>query len=105
MQPIFAILANAGVDVVLNGHAHAYERFPPMRADATPDPNGMRVFIVGTGGSSLSSFGDGAVKSDVRDDGSHGVLRLVLRDGSYAWSFEPIDGDSFHDAGEGACHD
>ena len=88
-------------------HAHAYERFPPMLADGTTtrdELQGMRAIIVGTGGSALSEFADGPVRSDIRDASSHGVLKVELREGSYQWTFIPIDGDSFHDEGETPCH-
>jgi 3',5'-cyclic AMP phosphodiesterase CpdA len=105
MQALWSILADRGVDLVLNGHAHAYERFPPMRADGTrDDAHGMREIIVGTGGSALSGFGDGPVRSDVRSAASHGALKVELRDGSYRWTFVPIDGDTLRDEGESPCH-
>ncbi|MDB4997819.1 MAG: hypothetical protein JWM74_5251, partial [Myxococcaceae bacterium] len=47
---------------------------------------------------------DARVRSEVRDDTSHGVLRLTLREDAYAWSFLPIDGDRFHDEGDAPCH-
>ena len=46
-------LYDAGVDVVLNGHEHYYERFAPMNRIGTPDPTGIRAFTVGTGGTPL----------------------------------------------------
>ena len=106
MQGLWEILAAHGVDLVLNGHAHAYERFAPMDANGQRDDvHGIRAIIVGTGGSSLSSFDDDApVHGDVRDATSHGVLQLELRPTSYAWAFQAIDGDTFHDEGEAGCH-
>ena len=45
------ILYFAGVEVVLNGHQHGYERFAPQRPDGVrDDARGIRSFIVGTGG-------------------------------------------------------
>lgn len=105
MADLFRILVAHGVDLALNGHAHAYERFPPMTADGRrDDARGMRVMIVGTGGSPLSELRDHPEKSDVRDATSHGVLRLELLDGRYSWRFVPVDGDSFHDEGGAPCH-
>ncbi len=51
MQPIWQALYAAGVDVVLNGHDHNYERFAPQDATGRADPErGIREFVVGTGG-------------------------------------------------------
>jgi alkaline phosphatase len=105
VDSFWRVLVEFGVDVVLNGHAHDYQRFPPMNAKGEPDAAGPRAFVVGTGGSSLSSFDDDApVRSEVRDNSSHGVLKLDLRDGGYAWSFVALAGDSLKDGGEGSCH-
>jgi hypothetical protein len=105
VEPFWRVLVEFGVDVVLNGHAHDYQRFPPMNTQGQPDPSGPRAFVVGTGGSSFSSFDDDApVRSEVRDNTSHGVLKLDLRDGSYAWNFVALAGDELRDSGEGACH-
>ena len=50
--------AAAGVEMVLSGHEHVYERFAPQRADGTADPaRGVRQFVVGTGGDALYPFG------------------------------------------------
>ncbi|MDB4937261.1 MAG: putative purple acid phosphatase-like protein [Labilithrix sp.] len=106
VDTIWRTVTEYGVDVVLNGHAHDYQRFPALDADgARDDAHGTRMFVVGTGGSAFSGFDSDHPRSEVTDDSSHGVLRLALRDDSYAWSFVPIDGDGFHDeGGEIPCH-
>jgi hypothetical protein len=39
-----------GADVIVNGHAHNYERFAPQNPDGKADTlRGIREFIVGTG--------------------------------------------------------
>jgi hypothetical protein len=42
--------------------------------------------------------------SQVRNTGTFGVLRLVLRPAGYDWRFLPEAGRTFTDAGHGACH-
>ena len=101
---MWQLLADAGADVVLNGHDHVYERFAPLDARGQPSPTGMREFVVGTGGAGLYEVHTVAVGSEVRDASTHGVLSLDLRDGSYDWRFIPIAGQSFTDAGSGSCH-
>ena len=43
----------AGVDVVLNGHDHNYQRFCPQDAGRADPEDGLGRFVVGTGGGSL----------------------------------------------------
>ena len=51
MAKVFEALQAAGVDIVLSGHDHVYERFAPQNADGVADPaRGIREFVVGTGG-------------------------------------------------------
>ena len=47
----------AHADLVLVGHDHIYERFALLGPNGALDPNGMRHFTVGTGGSSHHSVG------------------------------------------------
>jgi hypothetical protein len=68
------------------------------------DPGrGIRQFVVGTGGASLSSLDGVAPNSQVRDDNTHGVLKLTLHPTSYDWEFIPIAGQTFTDSGSALC--
>jgi hypothetical protein len=99
------VLHEAGADIVVNGHDHDYERFAPQDATGTADPeSGIREFVAGTGGANLRPFEAVVDNSEVRDDTSHGVLRLTLADGSYDWTFVPVADATFTDAGSGTCH-
>ncbi len=61
MADFWQILYDAGADVVLSGHDHNYERFAPQDPNGVLDLQfGLRQFVVGTGGTSLSDFGDGS---------------------------------------------
>jgi hypothetical protein len=104
---LWRTLADGGVDVVLNGHDHHYERFAPMDTDGKADPAGMRSFIVGTGGGEHYPIQQVSPNSEVRETGVTGALRLTLRPYGYDWSFEAtpgLPGSSFDDHGSGACH-
>jgi hypothetical protein len=94
----------AGVDVVINGHDHDYERFAPQDPSGAATPNGIREFVAGTGGASHYTFNTPIANSEVRDNTSYGVLKLTLHEGSYDWQFVPVAGASFTDSGSGACH-
>lgn len=88
------MLANAGVDLVLSGHDHHFERFVPDR--------GMRQFVVGTGGKELYPIGDPLPNSAVRYNDALGILRLDLFADAYVWRFISEHGHTI-DAGRDSC--
>jgi Calcineurin-like phosphoesterase len=92
---LWRTLANAGADVVLAGHDHHYERFAPI--------DGIRSFVVGTGGRSHYPVLIRQPGSQVVNDRTYGVLRLTLRPASYLWRFVPVTGSTFRDAGSARC--
>src|SRR5712692_32748 len=104
MKPLFQDLYNAKADLVLSGHAHNYERFAPQNPSGVSDPNGIRQFVVGTGGSSQQGFGTIAANSEVRNGTTFGVLKLTLHPTSYDWVFVPVAGQTFTDSGSASCH-
>ncbi len=100
---IWRALHAGGVDVVLNGHSHHYERFAPMTPDGVLDPaRGLREIIVGTGGAALTSVGSAHANSETILAGVWGVLALTLRPSGYEWRFVAVDG-SVRDAGSESC--
>jgi len=105
VKPLFQALYDAHADVVVGGHDHDYERFAPQNPDGAADPaNGIREFVVGTGGKNHRPFGESKLNSEVRDATAFGVLKLTLKPKSYDWQFIPEAGKSFTDSGTGACH-
>jgi hypothetical protein len=106
MAPIWQSLYEGGTDVVLNGHEHNYERFAPQTPDGKRDlRRGIREFVVGTGGAShYRDLGRPIPNSQVRNDDTFGVLRLVLGRRGYSWRFIPAAGGSFTDSGSARCH-
>jgi hypothetical protein len=103
-KPLWDALYQRGAEIVLNGHVHHYQRFAPMNPSGASDPtNGIREFIVGTGGIEKggSSFVVGTLQATAK---TYGVLKLTLAAGSYNWQFLPAAGESFTDAGSGTCH-
>jgi hypothetical protein len=105
MKPIFDALYAAGVDIVLSGDEHQYERFAPQTADGVADAaRGIRQFVVGTGGAQLYPLGPPLPNSEVRDNTTHGVLRLTLGQDGYTWQFVPVGNGEPRDVGRGTCH-
>ncbi|MDH5371944.1 MAG: metallophosphoesterase [Acidimicrobiia bacterium] len=95
------ILDEAGVDLVLNGHDHNYQRYAPQDSNGRPTPSGMREFIVGGGGAKLYEQTTDLETLEEFYEGN-GVLKLDLFETSYEWLFIPTEG-SYHDTGTGSC--
>ncbi len=105
MKTFWQDLYAYGADVILNGHNHNYERFDPQNPDAVADTNGIREFVVGTGGASLDSSSlPLAANEVVRSAAAYGYLRLTLHANSYDWQFVAQPGSSFSDSGSATCH-
>jgi len=105
MIDAYRVMYEHGVDVLLGGHDHHYERFAPQDPDGRRDARrGIRQFVVGTGGAPTYRLGEILPNSEVRNARTHGVLRLVFHPDGYEWHFVPVRGHRFTDAGRGACH-
>lgn len=105
-QPLWQALYDYHAEIVLGGHEHNYERFAPQTPTGIADPaNGIREFVVGTGGEShYNDLGTPLPNSEVFNGTTFGVLELTLGAGTYSWQFVPVAGQSFTDSGSGTCH-
>lgn len=105
MKTFWTDLYNAGVELVLNGHDHDYERFAPMNpSGAVDDAKGIREIVVGTGGGNLRPFSTIRANSLKRISNVYGVIKLNLRTSSYDWTFIPQAGKTATDSGTATCH-
>jgi acid phosphatase type 7 len=102
VQPWWSAAVDGGIDVVLSGHEHEYERFAPLDAGgAVATTAGTREFVAGTGGRDLYGFGGSVTGSEFRL-AEHGVLFLHLGATSYQWDFRDATG-MVRDSGSTAC--
>jgi fibronectin type 3 domain-containing protein len=97
-------LYNAGADLVLNGHAHDYERFAPQTSAGAADAKGPVEFVVGTGGDDFQTLGPTGTNSVKRSNTAFGAMKLTLHSNSYDYEFVPAAGYSLSDSGSGTCH-
>lgn len=72
-----------GVDLVLAGHDHTYERL---------ERDGIVYVVNGLGGGALYGTGTPIEGSVVRYAANHGALRLVASDGAIEGTFQSVDG-------------
>jgi hypothetical protein len=106
VQPLWNDLYAARADLILNGHAHVYERFAPQTPTGAGSAKGITEIVVGTGGVAHASFkSTPAAHSQVRNNTTFGVLRLVLHSAGYSWTFLPDTASgTFTDSGSRSCH-
>jgi hypothetical protein len=102
MRDVWALLEGARAEVIVTGHDHLYERFARQTSTGVADPvNGVRQFIVGTGGAELYNFARTAPNSEERIM-KFGVIRFALRPAQVDWEFLAVDG-SVNDRGLDTC--
>lgn len=104
MSTFWDILHPAGVEMIINGHDHHYERTGKVDAKGLPDQDGgIREFIVGTGGAGHYYEEEPFPFSEKTIYGQFGVLKLVLGQQDYQWQFINTDGEVL-DEGADRCH-
>lgn len=98
-------LYDGGVDLVLNGHDHHYERFLPMSPAGLADSvRGMVEIVIGTGGGELRGLRTPIVpNSAARVQGNFGVLKVTLGAEEWRSAFLATSG-RIYDASGGRCH-
>jgi len=101
--PLWVDLYAARADVVLNGHDHNYQRFGLQTPTGAASADGIREFVVGTGGYGLYGL-TSHPNLQASSASTYGALKMVLKDGSYDWQFVPGPGYSYTDSGSTACH-
>ncbi len=101
MQRFWTLLNDNRAEFVLNGHEHFYEAFDPLDSSGNPAADGMREFVVGTGGATLYPTWK-PFHSSRKRLARHGVLKLTLDDGAYGWQFIDTAG-RVRDSGEARC--
>jgi len=95
MVDIFQALYASGASLLLSGHDHSYEQFRRQDAMGNLDSNGLRSFVVGTGGAPFyrEVYKNTWLNSEKekRQARWHGILKLELFETRYRWRFVPID--------------
>jgi 3',5'-cyclic AMP phosphodiesterase CpdA len=102
MRRFFSIADRHGVELILAGHDHDYERFTKMNADGEPRRNGVIQIVSGAGGKSLYRLGPRVDGSVYAEDSRYGVLKLSLASSSFSWAYKTLGGGT-PDSGSRGC--
>ena len=100
---IWKLLAAHGVELVLNGHEHFYERVGPVAPGGERAEAGIVQLTVGTGGIGFSAFKTLHPSSDAHQNTQLGVVRLRLGPNDWESDFVGVPGSSFLDHASGPC--
>jgi len=90
MAPIWALMAQYGVSIVLNGHDHDYQRWVPLDANGNPSSTGITEFVAGGAGHGIQTFitSDSRVAfSDDLNPETFGALTLALNSTGASFSY------------------
>ncbi len=90
MAPIWALMVQNGVSIVINGHDHDYQRWVPLDANGNPSSTGITEFVAGGGGHGLQTFRttDSRVAfSTDANPGAFGALKLTLNTSGANFSY------------------
>ena len=110
MDEEWRALVDGGVDIVLGGNDHNYQRWEPLGADGQRDPKGAVNFVVGTGGHGIRPFAPGESEANPRvaragdSFTAGGALFLDLLEDRADFRFLEADGSIF-DQGTLPCND
>jgi Bacterial Ig domain/Calcineurin-like phosphoesterase len=106
MSAIWALLAQHGVDIVLTGHDHDYQRWQPLNGQGELDPNGITEFVVGTAGHGIQDILDTDPRLAIGYDtppATFGALRMELNQDGAAFQFMNTEGHVL-DSGSIGCN-
>ena len=103
LDDLWAALQKGSGQLVLSANNHAYERFAPLDAGGGRASDGLRQFVVGTGGATLYPLVSPCEHREAQSDRTEGVLQLDLEADSYSWKFIAVDG-TLLDSGRETVH-
>jgi len=106
MHALWPILTAHGVDIVLTGHDHDYQRWYALNGLGELDPTGTTEFVVGTGGHGIQDFlrtDDKLAVGFNTPPTAFGALKMELNQDGAAFQFVNIQGNIL-DSGSIPCN-
>ena len=98
---IWSLLADHGVDLVVNGHDHTYQRWEALDGAGNPSASGITELISGGGGHALGTF-PGSDSRVAFKAAEFGAVRLGLNAAGAAYQFTTATGTTL-DSGSVKC--
>ena len=95
MTNMWALMAQDGVSIVLNGHDHDYQRWVPLNGSGNPSSTGVTEIIAGTGGHGIQTITKTNSRVAFSEDVSpqaFGVLELALSSSGATFSYVNTSG-------------
>lgn len=92
VDDIWRALQQDSGQLVLSGDNHAYERFARQDVEGRPAEDGLRQFVVGTGGVKPYPLLETCENREAGYDWGNGILELTLEPDSFSWRFLAVDG-------------
>ncbi|MGH8892233.1 MAG: metallophosphoesterase family protein, partial [Actinomycetes bacterium] len=92
LSAVWSVLQRADGRIMLAGHNHAYERFAKQDATGRRSADGLRQFVVGTGGVALYPVRSSCRNRLAAQDDTSGVLVLRLGPERFSWRFVAVSG-------------
>jgi hypothetical protein len=78
LLPLWSLMESRGVDLVLTGHEHNYQRWTPLDGAGNPSTGGMTEIVVGSGGHGFYAFPPTPDPRRVAGYVGAGALRMEL---------------------------
>ena len=95
LSDIWALMAQNGVEIVINGHDHNYQRWVPLDGNGQPSPTGITEFVAGATGHGVTAFATTDSRVVYASDDSpnaYGVLLMKLNPDGAKFSYQNIYG-------------
>lgn len=88
MRGVWETLQSRGVDYIITGHAHNYQRYRAMHHNGTTTAPAIASAIVGTGGRSIDDVTSFSWQSKLvaLDDRHFGVMKMVFNSTGTGWT-------------------
>ncbi|MDT4976366.1 MAG: hypothetical protein QOG98_2124 [Pseudonocardiales bacterium] len=102
VKVLWDVLQRHGADLMINGHAHNYQRFVSQSPSGTATAAGITEIIAGTGGVSLQTSTT-TTNQAARINHTFGVVQLTLNSGGWTSTFVSTAGATL-DPASGKCH-
>src|SRR5918999_900532 len=101
---LWSLFVQRGVDLVLNGHDHNYQRWQPLNASGQVSPTAPTEIVIGSGGHGIQPFigSDSRVVKGLDTLADFGALKMELNQDGAAYQFINTQGATL-DSGSKTC--